>query len=159
RNVSRAHMSGTQAESDRDIHVVENSRDHLLKGVVGCSGWSTILHFAKDNSPYAVQFARVFKMHQHAVDAIGPLAEVLDKQNGVVGFDFIRCAQGSDEKRETAAIKASFGSSGTDWLQCRRIGIAEAPRLRSRNGTQKRFNMYSIGLGEIFCQHGTVKAD
>ena len=90
-------MTGAQAECYGDIQIAEDAGDRLLKRVARLCGRRTLEHLSEDDAPNLLQLACILQVHQHAIDSVGPLAEVFDKQDRVFGLKLIRCSNRGDK--------------------------------------------------------------
>src|SRR5215469_2389954 len=79
RDVFGGNMTGAQTECDRYLQIAENVSEDLLKRVARTCRRRTLEHLTENNAAHLLQLARILQVHQHAIDAIGPLAQILEK--------------------------------------------------------------------------------
>src|SRR5271165_594705 len=158
REVIAGNMAGLQAEGDRHPQVDENPHQDLLKRVVFSPPLITPAHLAKDNSLHSFQLACKLQLHQHTVDAVRWLVEILEEENRVSRADFIRSAQRCAEQRKTASIQHAVGCSFCKRFNFGRLECA----LILLSGCYRRepgLLVNAIRTAKISGRHGTMEGD
>ena len=108
RDVFRGNVTGAQTECNRYLQIAENASHDLLKRVARACRRGTLEHLTENNSPHLLQLARVLQVHQHSIDAIGPLTQIFEKQDCVFRSNLVRRPERRHKQRETSSIEFPF---------------------------------------------------
>src|SRR6266481_5459933 len=86
-NIPAGYVAGLESVDNWAIEILEDAHNDLLKRIALVRGSGAAGHFSKNDSANSVESARHAQLHEHAVDAVRFLANVLKEQQCVVGLN------------------------------------------------------------------------